>query len=297
MSFAIDELYQQYIDRDTDALCRKAKLVADTANDLPTNSATEVWLMGCTGIAINTGVLYMIDSAGIWHAQTDISGVEIIPQAVWDTYTTEQKQSYGLIAIQTADTGYNRGILVNGADYDDYYDFTLIDSGWAATTKSYTFDTSGTYKLIVIALNSEASTKSLTASSTLNSTPVSGTVIDHNDSHHGTPPNERNYTITEFEIAATIGDILDISVLIENSYSSFVYAIMDTGIDTVSKSLTTADAITSGSYADDAIVMYGTFSGNTGGTINISHYSANDVITTDNPGYGYRSSYIFWFTV
>lgn len=44
-------------------------------------------------------------------------GVTLLTQAQWDALTTAQKQAYGLVAIQRANSGYERGILVNGADY------------------------------------------------------------------------------------------------------------------------------------------------------------------------------------
>lgn len=47
------------------------------------------------------------------------TGAEIITRADWDTLTTAEKQAKGLVAIQDASTGFNRGVLVNGADYRD----------------------------------------------------------------------------------------------------------------------------------------------------------------------------------
>lgn len=43
--------------------------------------------------------------------------VPIIPEEDWEAMTTAEKQAYGLIIIQTATTGFERGIYVNGADY------------------------------------------------------------------------------------------------------------------------------------------------------------------------------------
>ena len=47
-------------------------------------------------------------------------GVQVIPRADWNALSLAEKQSYGLIAIQDAATGFDRGVLVNGADYDPY---------------------------------------------------------------------------------------------------------------------------------------------------------------------------------
>ena len=45
------------------------------------------------------------------------SGVEIIDESDWDAMTTAQKQAKGVVAIRQFNSGYDRGVLVNGADY------------------------------------------------------------------------------------------------------------------------------------------------------------------------------------
>lgn len=45
------------------------------------------------------------------------SGVEIIDETDWDNMTKAQKQAKGVVAIQQFNSGYDRGVLVNGADY------------------------------------------------------------------------------------------------------------------------------------------------------------------------------------
>lgn len=45
------------------------------------------------------------------------AGAEIIAKADWDAMTTAQKQAKGLVGIQDSQSGFNRGMLVNGADY------------------------------------------------------------------------------------------------------------------------------------------------------------------------------------
>lgn len=44
-------------------------------------------------------------------------GVPLVARADWRALTVAQKQAYGLVAIQDANSGYTRGELVNGADY------------------------------------------------------------------------------------------------------------------------------------------------------------------------------------
>lgn len=47
-------------------------------------------------------------------------GIQVLSRADWNALTVAQKQAYGLVAIQDADSGYDRGELVYGADYDPY---------------------------------------------------------------------------------------------------------------------------------------------------------------------------------
>lgn len=45
------------------------------------------------------------------------SETKIIQRADWNLMTTEEKQAEGLIIIQDSDSGFERGVYVNGADY------------------------------------------------------------------------------------------------------------------------------------------------------------------------------------
>lgn len=44
-------------------------------------------------------------------------GIPLLTRAEWSALTTAQKQAYGLLAIQDTNSGFDRGVLVNGADY------------------------------------------------------------------------------------------------------------------------------------------------------------------------------------
>lgn len=70
-------------------------------------------------------------------------GTPTISRADWNALTTAQKQAYGLVGIIDYTTGFNRGVLVNGADFS-----TIIPAemgpiySWNASnnsTHSYTF--------------------------------------------------------------------------------------------------------------------------------------------------------------
>lgn len=43
--------------------------------------------------------------------------IEPMTRAEWNALTTAQKQAKGLVGIKDTNTGYNRGVVVNGADY------------------------------------------------------------------------------------------------------------------------------------------------------------------------------------
>jgi hypothetical protein len=58
---------------------------------------------------------YILRSTG-W-VEVKKNKVKVMTQEQWNTLTTEQKQSYGLIAIQESTIGYTRGKLINGIDY------------------------------------------------------------------------------------------------------------------------------------------------------------------------------------
>lgn len=65
------------------------------------------------------GIYTAIPSSGTYGYSpiTVDASPEIILRSDWNTLTTAQKQEKGLVVIQDASTGYDRGVFVNGADY------------------------------------------------------------------------------------------------------------------------------------------------------------------------------------
>jgi len=58
------------------------------------------------------------DLAGYSSVTVNVAqDVELMTSAQWNVLTTAQKQAKGLVGIQDSQSGFNRGILVNGADY------------------------------------------------------------------------------------------------------------------------------------------------------------------------------------
>jgi hypothetical protein len=297
-----EDLRQPLIDA-LDAL-NKESLPAVTALDagkiLKVNSSGE-WVVGeksgympVPTASLNiteNGTIDVLNYAQAVVAVSGGGGVELMLRSAWDALTTEQKRAKGLVAIQEHDSGYNRGILVNGTDF---VSADIIQSGTAANSVTFNANASGNYKLLVIALNSEASTYSLDISVSINGTIVQGVTKEYN-SYYSSGTNRRNYRIYVCDISINSGDEIIIQLTNRSNYTSFVYAIADAILNNVEKSISTADATASGSNTSDGLVVYGTFNSSNGGTINMDIYNANDTITTRNPGSNYRSAYIFWF--
>lgn len=224
-------------------------------------------------------------------------GVELIQRADWDALTTEEKQSYDLLAIQDDDIGFERGVLVNGRDYvEKSWDFTILKTGSTNGTATYDFAESGSYQLFMIAINSEASTFSLNNTASLNGDAISAEDMKYN-AWDSNPVDRRNYRITKFEFDANANDTLSFKTSNVSGYTITIYAIIKSDIASLVKTLTTADTSTSGSFDEEAIVMYGISNSNSDASITIEKYAPNMLITTAYPGSGYRSSFIFWFVI
>lgn len=171
----------------------------------------------------------------------------------------------------------------------------VYKTGSGRTSASASIDAASTYQLLVIALNSEASTYSLNISAQLNGVTLAGEQVAYT-SYQSSGTNRRNSRVMRFELEAAAGDQLAITVTSANSHTSLVYMLYAVSYTTFSKMLSSVDAVCSGSNTEGGMVVYGTFNNNNGGTINAEVYIANTPITTANPGSSYTSAYILWFT-
>ena len=217
-------------------------------------------------------------------------GIPLLSRSQWEALTAQQKKSYGLVAIQDAITGYIRGDLVNGADFVG----EIVQSGTGSSSISDTFNVSGTYKLFVLALNGEASTYQLDIDVKINGTSITGETISFNSWAPNTE-NKRNYRLNVYPVSVSNTDTISIEITNRNSYSSFVWALVDCGEPELDKAVTDNDKAVSGTNTNSGFVLQGTFNSWVGGTINLDPYVAGDTVTTQNPGTNYKSSYIFWF--
>lgn len=237
-----------------------------------------------------------VDNADGYSSVTvNVSGgggdIPLMTDLEWYNLSIAQKQTYGYVAIQTENRGYVRGKLVYGAEYVG----DIVQSGTASGTQNIVATTSGRFKLFVLVMNSEASTFQLDITVTLNNTAVSGETLEYT-AYSGSGTNRRNHRLAIFDVTTSVGDAITINVNNRSSYTSYVWAIIGTDYSTLDKSLTSVDSATSGANTINGMVMYGTFNSGYGGTMFVERYIVGTTITTADPGSGYRSSYIFWFT-
>lgn len=218
-------------------------------------------------------------------------GVTLIQKSVWDSLTPAEKREYGLVAVQYTNTGYNQGILVYGSNYREN---AIIQSAKGQHNFTMTVNATGVYTLLVLAMNSEASTYQLNIDAKLNNVSLTGTLIDYHQ-YYSSGSNRRNYRFMGFEINAQANDVITIDVTNYNGYTYTIAALADCDIGTIKQAITTADQTASGSYAYESVVIYGTFSGGSDATINMQTNPAGQTITTANPGSSYKSAYIIWF--
>lgn len=73
-------------------------------------------------------------------------GIPLMTTAQWNALTKAKKQAYGLVAIQSASTGYVRGELINGADYNvaKVGEYTPSDSWNQSINVIYTYNFAAT---------------------------------------------------------------------------------------------------------------------------------------------------------
>lgn len=70
--------------------------------------------------ALESNSIYAVDIY-VESVIRDNTGIPLLSKSDWDELTTEEKQAYGLVAVQENDTGYIRGLLVSGEDYVDLF--------------------------------------------------------------------------------------------------------------------------------------------------------------------------------
>lgn len=69
MSYRILDTMQDFTDRETGVRSMMCEIIADTAADLPANTAQRIFIIGTFATVIDTGYQYKIDSGGNWILQ------------------------------------------------------------------------------------------------------------------------------------------------------------------------------------------------------------------------------------
>lgn len=172
----------------------------------------------------------------------------------------------------------------------------IVCKGTAASSAQFTVPLAGHFKLVVIALNSEASTFALNLAVQVNGSAVETKAVAYNV-YNGSGTNRRNHRVVAYSADFAAGDTVQIDLTERSGYTSFVYALLDEEypFGDLVQTVSTADATASGLYSADAIALYGIFNSSEGGTIGIADVTAGTTVTTANPGTNYKSAYIFWF--
>lgn len=191
-------------------------------------------------------------------------------------------------------TAFLGGASQPPAGYVSEPGFVYTDT--AASSAQFTVLRAGHFKLMVIALNSEASTYALNLAVQVNGSAVGTEAVAYN-AYSGSGTNRRNYRVVSYSADFSAGDTVQIDLTERSGYTSFVYALLDETypFGSLMQAVSTADETASGSYSADAIALYGTFDSSAGGMIHISDVAAGTTVTTVNPGTNYKSAYIFWF--
>lgn len=173
---------------------------------------------------------------------------------------------------------------------------TVIEMGGFSSLDTKTITQPGTFQLIVLAINSEASSYLLDIDVTKNSAAISGTLLKYKTyDSYGT--DRRNYRLEVYDISLAQGDIVTISCSSASGYTRIQYILLDgtpIAANQLSKSLSSADKSTSGSYSSDGIYISGETRRNIDGNIRIGTYTADTTVVTNTLGDSYCSSFIFW---
>ena len=149
-------------------------------------------------------------------------------------------------------------------------------------------------KLLVLVLNGDTDNKTLLQGFGVT---VNGSALtaEYTDTHQysSSGDNRRNYALAVYDVSLSAGDSLSMGSTTTHDHTSYAFALISDDFE-ISKIMTSVDAATSGSNSADGCALYGTFNDASGGTITGAGYPSGTMITTDNPGSGYKSSFIIW---
>lgn len=98
----------------------EGKVVSNGALVAQTSRSSDITVNGTYDTTLNDEVTVNVSGGG--------GGVELLTRSEWNALSTAQKQAKGKIAIEDYTSGFHRGLLVNGADYDGHDQ--IVDRGF-----------------------------------------------------------------------------------------------------------------------------------------------------------------------
>lgn len=144
MSYRVIDLMAEFTDRTTGARSVMAEIAADTAADLPANTAQLTYILGSFATVVDTGDKYKINSSGVWQLQpgsewTNVYSKTEIDAIIQSVIDGELKRSDIYRGYQiTANTDMNDDTL-----YGNYGTYYCSDGATAATLQNSPITSSG----------------------------------------------------------------------------------------------------------------------------------------------------------
>ena len=144
MSYRVIDLMAEFTDRTTGARSVMAEIAADTAADLPANTAQLTYILGSFATVVDTGDKYKINSSGVWQLQpgsewTNVYSKTEIDAIIQSVIDGELKRSDIYRGYQiTANTDMNDDML-----YGNYGTYYCSDGATAATLQNSPITSSG----------------------------------------------------------------------------------------------------------------------------------------------------------
>lgn len=135
--------------------------------------------------------------------------VPLLTRAAWNELTTAQKQSYGLVAVQDANSGFDRGELVYGAGFVPFIRLLEVcQTAYGSGPTTYTADR--VMRVLAINTNTHRNTDSSACTAVITTT---GTVVA-TDTQTSTTSAESSVTAGQMTfsiIDLTVGDTITMS--------------------------------------------------------------------------------------
>ncbi len=175
---------------------------------------------------------------------------------------------------------------------------TILDSiSFGGGNFSTQINNDGKYKLLVFAINSEASTYTMDIAVDVAGVTKQVNTIKYNQ-YDATPDDVRNYRIGLCKFEAHANDFINITVSNYGPFHTFICVLLDdeSDVNLLKKSITKNDVEIGNSYENDAVVFAIYCKGASALIWNLySLYKKDTLIKTHAFDSSYCSSCLFWF--